>query len=128
METLTDNLAQNGHQSFTQFHSEIKDNEELLLRKGVYPYEYMNEWDKFEEIQLPSREAFFSSVKHEYISEEDYAHAQHVFKSCKLSNLRDYHDLYLKKDVLLLADNLKFRNMSLECYDLDPCLLYESWT
>lgn len=102
-------------------------NEEEVSFQLADPYEYMNEWDKFEEVQLPSREAFFSSVKHEHISEEDYAHAQHVFKSCRLSNLWDYHDPYLKTDVLLLADIFEnFQNISLECYDLDPCHFYTS--
>ena len=76
----------------------------LLLRKGVYPYEYMDGWDKFNEKSIPSKESFYSNLTMENITEMDYIHANNVFKTCKLNNLGDYHDLYVKSDTLLLAD------------------------
>ena len=89
-----------------------------MLRKGVSPYEYMDSRDKFKETRLPSIERFYSSVKNDHISKEDYDHAQHVFQTCNVNSLGDYHDLYLKTDVLLLADVFEnFRNMSLKCYE-----------
>jgi len=76
----------------------------LVTRKGVYPYEYMDGVDKFAEKQLPWVKAFFSKLYDEGVSEEDYAHAQNVWKKFKISDMRWYHDFYLKTDVLLLAD------------------------
>ena len=73
----------------------------LLLRKGVYPYEYMDTWERFSEISLPSKEDFYSNLNMENISDIDYRHANNVFKVFKLENLRDYHDLYVQGDTLL---------------------------
>ena len=88
----------------------------LLLRKGVYPYEYMSSWDKFEETKLPPKEAFHSNLNMSDISKYDYEHAQKFWKEFKLNNLGEYHDLYLKTDVLLLSNVLEaFRNTCLEC-------------
>ena len=71
----------------------------LLLRKGVYPYDYMDGVQKFQEPQLPPKEAFFSKLTQEHISEEDYRHAQNVFTTFQCHNLGEYHDLYLMSDV-----------------------------
>ena len=93
----------------------------LLLRKGVYPYEYADTWEKFSEISLPSKEDFYSTLNMEDISNIDYRHANNVFKVFKLENLGDYHDLYVQSDTLLLADVFNnFRDMCLKEYELDP--------
>ena len=93
----------------------------LLLRKGVYPYEDMDNWEKFDETTLPPKEAFYSSLNLEDISDEDYAHAQKVWDVFEINNLGEYHDLYVQSDTLLLADVFEnFRNMCLEIYELDP--------
>lgn len=116
LETSVDNLAQNGLQSFAYFQSEIKEHTDILLRKGVYPYEYMDSWEKFNETQFPLLQKFYSSVKKEHISDEDYAHPKHVFEIFKVKSLGEYHDLYLKTDVLLLADVFEqFKNRSQKC-------------
>ena len=82
----------------------------LLLGKSVYSYEYMDEWEKFNETKLPEKENFYSNLKMEYITDLDYNHAK-----------RTNHDLYLKSDTLQLADDFeKFRKMCLEIYELDP--------
>ena len=93
----------------------------MLLRKGVYPYEYMDGWNKFNEKIIPSKELFYSNLTLENISEVDYMHANNVFKIFELNNLRDYHDLYVRSDTLLLADVFEnFRNACLSNYELDP--------
>ena len=93
----------------------------MLLRKGVYPYEYMDGWDKFNETSIPSKESFYSNLTMENISEKDYIHANNVFKTFKLNNLGDYHDRYVQNDTLLLADVFKnFRKACIKTYELDP--------
>ena len=93
----------------------------LLLRKGDYPYEYMDSWEKFNETSLPSNNDFYSHLNMEDIDDIDYRHGNNVFKSFKLDNLGDYHDLYVKSDTLLLADVFEnFRDMCLKEYELDP--------
>ena len=92
-----------------------------LLRKGVYPYEYMDEWNKSDEEQLPCKESFYSNLTMEDISDTDYKHANNVFKKFNINNLGDYHDLYVRSDTLLLADIFEnFRNAYLNNYELDP--------
>ena len=92
----------------------------LLLRKGVYPYEYMDSWERFEETSLPNK-AFYSSLNMEDITDVDHRHAKRVFKSLNNKNLGDYHDLYVQSDTLLLADVFEnFRNKCIEIYELDP--------
>ena len=93
----------------------------LLLRKEVYPYEYVDNWKRFSEISLPSKEDFYSNLNMEDISDIDYRHANIMFKGFKLENLGDYHDLYVQSDTLLLADVFtNFRDMCIKEYELDP--------
>ena len=92
-----------------------------LLRKGVYPDEYMDSGEKFNETSLPIKEDFYSHLNMEDIEDIDYRHGNNVFKSFKLENLGDYHDLYVKRGTLLLADVFEnFRDMCLKEYELDP--------
>ena len=76
----------------------------LLLRKGVYPYEYMDNWERFNETSLPSKESFYSNLNMENIEDIDYRHGNNLFNKFKLNNLGDYHDLFVQSDTLLLAD------------------------
>ena len=93
----------------------------MLLRKGVYPYEYMDGWDKFNETSIPNKESFYSNLTMENITETDYIHANNVFKTFKLNNLGDSHDLYVQSDTLLLADVFEnFRKACIKTYELDP--------
>ena len=78
-----------------------------MLRKGVYPYEYMDNWERFNENSLSSKESFYSNLNMEDIDDIDYRYSNHVFNKFKLNNLGDYHDLYVQNDTLLLADVLK---------------------
>ena len=75
-----------------------------LLRKGVYPYEYVDTYDNIDETQLPPKDRFYSSLNDEHISDKDYEHAQNVWKQFNCKTLGNYNDLYLKTDVTLLAD------------------------
>ena len=92
----------------------------MLLRKGVYPYEYMDSWERFNETSLPSKKDFYSELTLVDISDKDYEHAQKVFKEyCK--DMGDYDDLYVQTDTLLLADVFeKFREKCIEIYGIDP--------
>ena len=97
----------------------------LLLQKGVYPYEYMDSFDRFQETELPPIGNFYSSLSDESISKKDYQHAQEVWKTFNCENLGDYHDLYLKTDVTLLADVFQtFRRTCMNAYKLDPLNYY----
>ena len=94
---------------------------ELLLRKGVYPYEYMDSWKRFKEESLPDKESFYSELNKEGITDGDYAHAQKIWDTFKIKNLGEYHDLYVQSDTLLLADVFEnFRDKCIEIYELDP--------
>ncbi|XP_065192604.1 uncharacterized protein LOC135823685 [Sycon ciliatum] len=93
---------------------------DLLLRKGVYPYEYMDSFARFDETQLPPKSAFESSLTGEGISDADYAHAQNVWQTFECSTMEAYHDLYLQTDVYLLADVFEhFRKTAYKTYGLD---------
>ena len=93
----------------------------LLLRKGVYPYEYMDDWERFDETSLPNKESFYSNLNMGNIEDIDYRRGNNVFKTSKLKNLGEYHDLYVQSDTLLLADVFEnFRNTCLKVYELDP--------
>ena len=97
----------------------------LLKRKGVYPYEWLDSIDKLNETQLPPKKAFFSKLTGQGISNKDYKHAQKVWKTFNMKTMRDYHNLYNKTDVLLLADVFEnFRKVCKKNYDLDPCWYY----
>ena len=100
---------------------------ELVKEKGVHPYEYMNSLKKFSEDRLPDKCEFFSSLKDESINEKDYERAKNVWNAFKMKTMGDYHDLYLKTDVLLLADIFeKFIKTCLNYYGLDSCQYYSS--
>ena len=93
----------------------------LLLRKGVYPYEYMDKWNRFNEESLPDKEYFYRELNKEHITDEDYAHAQIVWDTFNIKNLGEYHDLYVQSDTALLADVFEnFRDKCIGIYDLDP--------
>ena len=81
----------------------------------------MSSFERFDETELPPKDAFYSSLKGKGISDEDYAHAQAVWSAFSMKNMGDYHDFYLATDVLLLADVMQaFRSMCLKHYKLDP--------
>ena len=88
------------------------------MQKGVYPYEYMDDWERFNETTLPDS---YIQLNMEDITNADYAHAKKVFKDYEIKNLGEYHDSYIQSDTLLLADVFEiFRNMCINIYELDP--------
>ena len=92
-----------------------------MLRKGVYPYEYVDNWERFNETSLPSKKDFYSNLNMEDTDDIDYRHGNNVFKGFKLENLGDYQDLYVQSDTLLLANVFEnFRDMCIKEYELDP--------
>ena len=93
----------------------------------MYPYEYMDTWERFAEPKLPPKEAFFSKLSDAHISDDDYTHAQKVWEAFGCETLGDYSDLYCRTDVLLLADVFQtFRRTCQEQYGLDPAQYYTS--
>ena len=105
----------------------FKKNTDLLTRKRAYPYDYVSSLEKLSETQLPPKEEFYSKLNDEDISDDDYQHAINVWNTFKCKSIRDYHDLYLKSNVLLLADVFEnFRATCLKHYNLDPAHYYTS--
>jgi len=98
---------------------------DLLLRKGVFPYDYFNDESILDETPLPPIEKFYSTLSGKGISKEDYEHAQAVWKDFNIKTFREYHDVYLESDVLQLTDVFEnFRNVCNENYKLDPAWYY----
>ena len=90
-------------------------------------YDYMDSFDKFNDTQLPSKDDFYSLMNGEHITNEDYKHAQNIWKTFKLKNMGQYHDSYLKGEVLLLADVFEnFRKTCSQDYKQDPCRYFTS--
>ena len=117
LEGLVKNLSREDLKETTRFFGEKID---LVSRKGIYPYEFMDDFEKFKKQSLPKKTSFFSRLKQEKVSEENFEHAQRVWKEFELKNMGDFHDLYLKTDVLLLADVMEnFRKLCEKHYGLD---------
>ena len=87
-----------------------------MLRKGVYPYEYMDNWERFNETSLPNNESFYSNLNMENIENIDYRRGNNVFKIFKLNNLGEYHDLYVQSDTYYLLMYLKILEISVLKY------------
>ena len=96
----------------------------LLIRKGVYPCEYMDSWERFDKKLLPKKENLYSSLNMEDVTAVDYRHAEKVWKDFKIKNIGEYHDLYVQSDTLLLTNVFKnVRDKYIEIYELDPLIL-----
>ena len=127
MATSLDNLVKNLPKESLKNITEFYEGEQLklLLRKGVFPYDWFDNFGKLSSTSLPPKESFHSILNDSDISIEDYIHAQKVWKTFEMKTMRDYHDLYLKSDVLLLSDVFEnFRDVCLDNYRLDPIFYY----
>ena len=124
LDSLVNNLARGGNEFFC-FDEYNEHQRELLIRKGMYPYEYIDSWDRFEEMNLPSKDSFYSALSMSGVSETDYEHARKIWREFGINNMGEYHHLYLKTDVILLANVFEaFRNVCLNNYGLDPAHFY----
>ena len=123
LDSLVKNLKTSGAENFVHLNREFDSPvaRELLTKKGSYPYDYMNSFERFEETQLPPQAAFYSKLNEQEQSDEDYEHAKAIWSWFGLRSMGQYHDLYLKTDVLLLSDVFEnFRSTCLSNYELDP--------
>ena len=123
LDKLSNNLTKD---KFIHTDLEFKDQTptelELLKKKGVYPYSYMDSFKRLDETELPPIKKFRNELNNTEISDSEYQHAREVWDAFKIKNLGEYHDLYLKTDVLLLTDIFEnFRETCLKYYGLDPC-------
>ena len=122
--SLVNNLANGGHK-FWGF-EEYNDKQcELLIRKGIYPYEYMDSWNRFNETRLPSNNKFYSNLYMSGVGDGEYEHARNVWREFRIRIMGEYHDLYLKTDTILLANIFEsFRSVCMKNHGLDPAHFY----
>ena len=93
----------------------------LLLRKGIYPYEYIDSWERFDENTILPKEAFYSQLNSENITDKDYEHVKKVWETFEIENFGEYHDLFVQCDIFVLADVFgNFKNKCTKIYGLDP--------
>ena len=120
---MVNNLSKDAFVNVKNYCAE--DELDLLTRKAVYPYEYMDSPENLKETHLPPKEAFYSRLYGRGITDKNYAHTRKVWKTFEMKNLEDYHNLYDRVDVLLLADVFEnFRDICIKNYNLDPAHYY----
>ena len=128
MASSIDSLSKNlSREQFREMSEVFEGDTDLLIRKGVYPYDYMDNFERYNETELPSIKEFYSRLSDSNIDVKDYEHAQKVCKHFNIKNMGEYHDLYLKTDVILSADIFEhFRDVCVKNYELDPAWNYTS--
>ena len=128
LESLGNNLEKDQFHNVNKVVSGRK--RELMLKKGVFPYEYMDCLEKLDETELAEKEKFYSKLNDRGVTDEEYEHAKNVWNEFEMETMRNYHDLYMTTDVLVLADIFEnFRKICMENDGLDPCMvLYITWT
>ena len=100
---------------------------DLMSQKGVYPYDFMDSFEKFHQTELPTKDQFYSILNDQHITDDEYDHATKVWKTFYIKTMGEYHDLYLVSDVLLLTDVFEnFRKTCMQYYKLDPCHYFTS--
>ena len=100
---------------------------DLMSQKGVYPYDFMDSFEKFNQTELPTKDQFHSILNDQHITDDEYDHANKVWNTLMIKTMGEYHDLYLVSDLLLLTDVFKnFRKTCMQYYKLDPCHYYTS--
>ena len=133
IENLSNNLRSSSddvnelRKIFKNTSDEFKNDEQfkLMIQKGVYPYDYIDNFNRLFENYLPDINSFYSKLNKSKCDINDYKHAQNVFNKFQCKNILDYHNIYLKSDVLLLSDIWdNFRNVCFKNYGLDTCYYY----
>ena len=125
LDSLSKNLTKDQFKNISSYY--FSKQLDFLIRKGVYPYDWVDSIDKLSETQLPPQESFFSKLSDEGISDDDYSHAQKVWEEFQCKTFRDYHDIYNVSDVLILADVFQnFRDVCIEHYGLDLAWYFTS--
>ena len=100
---------------------------DLMSQKDVYPNDFMDSFEKFNQKELPNKDQFYSIPNNQHITDDEYDHAKKVWKTFNIKTMEEYHDLYLVSDVLLLADVFEnFRKTCMQYYKLDPCHYFTS--
>ena len=101
-----------------------KDKLILLLRKGVYPYDYMDSWERFNETKLPDKKSFYNKLNQEDITNKEHKHGRNVWKTYGMQNMGEYHDLHVQSDTIMLTDIFEnFRNTCMKIYETwEACL------
>ena len=129
MSSSLDKLVSNLPKEALKYMSEEFTGKELSLmsQKGVYPYNHVDSSEKFDQTELPTKDQFYSILNDQHITNDEYNHAKKVWKTFNIKTMGEYHDLYLKSDVLLLADVFEnYRKTCLQYYKLDPCHYFTS--
>jgi hypothetical protein len=128
LDSLVKNLAEVGDHKFQILKESFGEKYKYLMRKGVFPYEYIDGWERFKETKFPKRRCFYSSIRDENVAREDYKYGKYLYRHIfKCKDLGDWHDIYLETDTLLLACVFEdFRNMAFKTYGLDPSYYYSS--
>ena len=99
----------------------------LMSQKGAYPYDPMDSFEKFDQTKLPAKDQFYSILNDQHITNDEYNHTKEVWKTFNIKTMGEYHDLYFKSDVLLLADVFEnFRKTCLRYCKLDLCHYFTS--
>ena len=100
---------------------------DLMSQKGVYPYDFMDSFEKFNQTELPNKDQFYSILNDQDITDDEYDHAKKVWNTFMLKTMGEYHDLYLVSGMLLLTDVFEnFRKTCMQYYRLDPCHYFTS--
>ena len=128
MTSSIDSFSKNlSREQFREMSKVFEEDTDFLIRKGVYPYDYMDSFERFNELELLLAKEFYSRRNDSNVDVKDYEHAQKVWKHFNIKNMREYHDFYLKTDVILLADIFEnFRDVCIQNYKLDPAWYYTS--
>jgi hypothetical protein len=122
LEILTENLKKTGKHTVKYFPKKILN---LVTRKGVCLYDYIDDFSIFNETALHSICEFYSELNGSHISQTDYGHTQNIWRKFNCKTLRDYLRIYLKVDVLTQADVFEtFRDVCMKKYSLDPLHYY----
>ena len=100
---------------------------DLMSQKGVYPYDFMDSFEKFNQTELPNKDQFYSILNDQHITDNEYDHANKGWNTFMIKTMGEYHDLYLVSDLLLLTDVFEnFRKTCMQYYKLDPCHYFTS--